>query len=67
MNSQHAAIGAVLLASVFAAPAACLSDAEAAALFDSYAQKLPATLPPLTSERQAARPAFLRSRSGLNS
>jgi 2-keto-4-pentenoate hydratase len=54
MNSQRAALGAALLASAFAAPAACLSDAEAAALFDSYAQKLPATLPAMTNEADAA-------------
>ncbi|MCE9660655.1 MAG: fumarylacetoacetate hydrolase [Burkholderiales bacterium] len=54
MNSQRAAIGAALLASAFAAPAACLTDAEAAALFDSYASRTPATLPPMTSEADAA-------------
>ncbi len=54
MNSQRAAIGAALLASAFAAPAACLSDAEAAALFDSFASKTPATMSAMTSEADAA-------------
>ena len=54
MITQRAFIGAALLATAFAAPAACLSDAEAAVLFDSYASRLPATLPAITSEADGA-------------
>jgi len=42
------------LAACGAANAACLTDSEAAELFDRFAQKTPATLPAITSEAEGA-------------
>lgn len=54
MNIDRASVGAALLATAFAAPAACLTDSEAAQLFDRYASKQPALLPAIASESEAA-------------
>lgn len=47
-------IATLALATWGAANAACLTDSEAAELFDRFAQKTPATLPAITSEADGA-------------
>jgi 2-keto-4-pentenoate hydratase len=53
MNASRA-VAALALVAWGAAHAACLTDSEAAELFDRFAQKAPATLPAITSEADGA-------------
>ena len=48
------ALAALALAATGAARGACLSDSEAAEVFDRFAQKSPATLPTISSEAEGA-------------
>ncbi|MGZ5185290.1 MAG: 2-keto-4-pentenoate hydratase [Caldimonas sp.] len=54
MKTHRAMMAAALLASAFAAPAACLTGEQASELYDRYASKQPAGLPAIGSESEAA-------------
>ncbi len=54
MNLHRWVLATALVGAATAAPAACLSDADAAALFDRYASRVAAVNPEMTSEADAA-------------